>query len=71
MSDNTTISRAYYTNSLKAWRNEMRHELRGLMARYASMERAHHPDKQDHGRLIELMQEFIARLDKELADATA
>jgi hypothetical protein len=56
-------SRGYYTNSLNAWRSDLLEQLRKLMARYARMERMHHPDKADQGRLIELTKRMIAMVE--------
>ncbi len=57
---------AYYSNSLKSKRTELLKELRLSMARYARLEKMHHPSKIDQGRWIDLTKKFIALIDAEL-----
>jgi hypothetical protein len=54
-----TYSRAYYRNSLNAWRDKLLRERRRLMARYAVMERQRHPDKNDQGILMDINRQMI------------
>lgn len=57
---------AYYTNGLKARRYELLKDLRQAMARYATLERTHHPSKIDQGKYIDLIKKMIAMVDAEL-----
>lgn len=57
---------AYYTNGLKAKRTALLNELRQAMARYATLERTHHPSKIDQGKFIDLTKRMIALVDAEL-----
>jgi hypothetical protein len=50
----TTRTRAYYLNTLLAWRDGLLKQRRSLMARYASMKKTGHPDKRDQGYLLEI-----------------
>lgn len=56
---------AYYNNGLKARRYELLKDLRQAMARYATLERTHHPSKIDQGKYIELIKKMIALVDAE------
>ena len=50
----TTRTRAYYLNTLLAWRDGLLKQRRSLMARYASMKMTGHPDKRDQGYRLEI-----------------
>jgi hypothetical protein len=67
------MSRAYYRNSLKSWRDSLLKERRLAMARYATMERAGHPDKNDQGILLDINRQMIEVVEtaQRVADALA
>jgi len=56
---------SYYWNGVRAWLIAAYDERRKLMARYASLVRQSHPNTFGQGRLIELNQEWISRLEDE------
>lgn len=60
------MSRGYYMNSLKAERTKLQKELCSAMARYARMEKMHHPDKLDQGLLIDYFKRCIRMVEADM-----
>jgi hypothetical protein len=59
-------ARAYYRDTLLAWRENLLKQRRQLMARHAVMERTNHPDKRDQGYLLEINEEALANINRAL-----
>ena len=56
----------YYISGLLAMKKRFQGDLVKGMARYQRMEGMFHPDRFDQGKYIDLMKEFITRLDREI-----
>jgi hypothetical protein len=59
LTDSAARKIAYVTNSLEEWRARLQLKHRQLMARYARMERAGHPDLLGQGHLIDVNAQLI------------
>lgn len=59
-------TRSYYLKTLLGWQDGLLKQRRGLMARYAVMERTSHPDKRDQGYLLEINEEALTNINNAL-----
>jgi hypothetical protein len=57
----------YYWNTLRCWLDDLQKRHRQAMARYAHLERQHHPSKIEQGKLIELNAAMIRFVKEALA----